>query len=44
MIIMKFLSICYTYAVILILFIKCMNKMNAASDNIFSNYKTEGFI
>ena len=44
MIIMKFLLICYTYVVILTLFNKCMNKMNSASDNMFSNYKTEQFI
>ena len=41
---MKFLSICYTYAVILTLFNKYMNKMNSTSDKMFSNYKTEQFI
>ena len=41
---MKLLSTCYTYAVILIIFIKYMNKMNPASDNMFSTYKTKGFI
>ena len=41
---MKLLSICYTYDVTLILFIKCINKMNPAWDNMFSNYKTERFI
>ena len=40
-IIMKLLSIGYTYAVISTLFIKYVNKMNFASDNTFSNYKTE---
>ena len=43
-IIMKLLSICYTYAVILTLSIKCVDKMNSASDTIFSNYKIENFI
>ena len=40
-VIRKLLSICYTYAVIPTLFIKCVNKMNSALDNMFSNYKTE---
>ena len=34
---MESLTICYAYAVILTLFIKCMTKMNSVSDNIFSN-------
>ena len=44
----RYHEIALEYAVlrlsILTLYIKCMNKINSASDYMFSNYKTEQFV